>query len=109
MNKKTALIGLELKKYSIDIAVLCKTYLPGSGQLYEETSGYTYFWSGLPESERRLHGVAVMKSLIARKLSSLPHAINERLITLKLPLGKTRHATIVVTYAPMMKNDAHVE
>lgn len=49
--RKTALVGLELERYGIDIAGLSETRLPDSGSLHEPTSGYTYFWSGLPADE----------------------------------------------------------
>lgn len=109
-ERKSALIGLELDRYSLDIAVLCEICLTDSGQLDEETSGYTFFWSGLPASNKRLHGVAIMlRTQIARKLPSLPQAINERLITPRLPLGNKRDVTFIGAYTPIMTNEEPVK
>ena len=85
VTRKTALVGLELKRYRIDIAGLSEIRLPDSDSLHEPTSGYTYFWSGLSAEERRQHGVAIaMKDHIAARLESSPRAINERLITARI-------------------------
>ena len=37
----------------------------------------------------------------------LPNGISERLITLRIPIGKTRCATIISAYAPTMTNSDH--
>ena len=34
----------------------------------------------------------------------VPTGISERLITLRIPIGKTRYATIISAYAPTMTN-----
>ena len=38
------------------------------------------------------------------KLTGLPNDINDRLMTLRLPLSGNKHATIVSAYAPTMTN-----
>lgn len=97
---KSSLTGLELKRYPIDIAVLNETCLAKCGQLHEETLGYTFFWTGLPASDISFHGVAIMlKSSTAKRLSSLPQAINEHLITFRLSLEKNHHVTIISAIA----------
>ena len=45
-----------------------------------------------------------IKSHLVNKLSGLPKGINDRLMTLRLPLSGKRHATIVSVYAPTIKN-----
>lgn len=110
IDRRTALIGLELKQYSIDIAALCETRFAESGQLTEDTSGYTYFWSGLPATDKRLHGVAlVLRTPLADKLETLPKAVNERLITLRMPVNSKRYVTIIGAYAPTMTNEEPVK
>ena len=56
-ERRTAIIASELARYNIDIAALAETRLSGEDQLEETGSGYTLFWSGKPEGERRDSGV----------------------------------------------------
>ena len=50
-----------------------------------------------------------IKSDIVRKLTGLPNGINDRLMTLRLPLSGNKHATIVSAYAPTMTNPDEVK
>lgn len=52
-TKKTALVSLELKKYSIDIAALSDNCFAGSSPLEEVEGGYVFFWSGKRTNEVR--------------------------------------------------------
>ena len=62
------------------------------------------------KSERREAGVGfAIKSHLVSKLSGLPKGINDRLMTLRLPLSGKRHATIVSAYAPTMTNHDEVK
>ena len=47
----------ELERLNIDIAALSETRLAGEDNLTEVSSGFTVFWVGKPESERREGGV----------------------------------------------------
>lgn len=101
--RRTALIGLELAKFGIDVAGLSETRFADSGMMHEPASGYNYYWSGLPENEPRRHGVAiVMKKEIADRMESSPKAINERLMSARIPLEPNRYLTIICAYAPTM-------
>ena len=54
------------------------------------------FWSGRKSEERREAGVGfAIKTELVGKLSGLPKGINDRLMTLRLPLSGNKHATIV--------------
>ena len=104
-ERRTALVGRELARYNIDIAALSETRLANSGQIVENGAGYTFFWSGRGENESREAGVGfAIKSSLVSKLSSLPTAINDRLMSLKLPLSGKKQATLVSVYAPTMTN-----
>ena len=73
--------------------------------LKEVGAGYTFFWSGCKKEEQHEAGVGfAIKSHLVSKLSGLPKGINDRLMTLRLPLSGKRHATIVSAYAPTMTN-----
>ena len=102
-ERRTALVARELKRYRIDIAALSETKLPGEGQLTEVHAGYTFFWSGKAEQERCEAGVgfAIRTSLLP-KLDTLPHGINERIMTVRLALSLSQYATIISVYAPTM-------
>ena len=66
IERKTAILAKELKRYNIDIAALSETHLSVEDQLVEKDSGYTIFWSGRSEKEKRQSGVgfAVKNSLV---------------------------------------------
>jgi hypothetical protein len=104
-ERRTALVARELARYNVDIAALEETRLADKGQLTEQSGGYTFFWSGRASTERREAGVGfAVKSHLARKLAKLPEGINDRLMTLQLPLGNKKNATLISAYAPTMTN-----
>nr|VZI44333.1 unnamed protein product [Spirometra erinaceieuropaei] len=75
------------------------------GQLEEVGAGYTFFWSGRPRAERRNAGVAfAIRNDIVGRLPCLPQGINDRLMSLRLPLWGGKFATIISAYAPTMTN-----
>ncbi|VDM03697.1 unnamed protein product [Schistocephalus solidus] len=56
-------------------------------QLEEVGVGYTFFWSGRPKSEQRHAGVAfAIRNDIVGRLPCLPQVIDDRLMSLRLPL-----------------------
>ena len=104
-DRRTALVAKELERYNVDIAALSETRFADKGQLTESYSGYTFFWSGRSSEERREAGVGfAIKSQLARKLTKLPEGINDRLMTLQIPLTDKKNATIISAYAPTMTN-----
>ena len=109
-EQRTALVGKELDPYKVEIAALSETRLAEEGLLKEVGAGYTFFWSGHKKEEQREAGVGfAIKSHLVSKLSGLPKGINDRLMTLRLPLSGKRHATIVSAYAPTMTNPDEVK
>nr|VZI30877.1 unnamed protein product [Spirometra erinaceieuropaei] len=103
-ERRTALVARELARYKVDIAALSETRFSEQGQLEEVGAGYTFFWSGRPRAERRDAGVAfVIRNDIVGRLSCLPQGINDRLISLRLPLRSGgKFAPIISAYAPPM-------
>ena len=54
-------------------------------------------------NEDRIHGVGLaIKTNLLKQLPDLPVGINERLMKIRLPLSKDRHATIISAYAPTL-------
>ena len=53
LQRRTVLVGMELGKYKIEIAVLSETRLAEVGEIKEVGAGYTFFWSGRKSEERR--------------------------------------------------------
>nr|VZI43122.1 unnamed protein product [Spirometra erinaceieuropaei] len=101
----TALVARELARYKVDIAALSETRFSEQGQLEEVGAGYTFFWSGRPRAERRDAGVAfAIRTDIVGRLPCLPQGINDRLMSLRLPLWGGKFATIISAYAPTMTN-----
>ena len=92
-----------MAQYNIDIAALSETRLFEEGSLTEPASGYTFFWKGRTQNEDRIHGVGLaIKTSLLKQLPDLPVGINERLMKIRLPLSKDRHATIISAYAPTL-------
>ena len=110
-QRRTALIADELAKYKIDIAAISETRLAEEGELCERGSGYTFFWSGRGSEERREAGVGfVIKSTLVSKLASPPKGVNERIITMRLPLHHgQKFVTIISAYAPTMTNPDEIK
>ena len=104
-ERRTALIARELKRYNIPIVALSETRFADEGDLTEREAGYTFFWSGRKAEEKRESGVgfAILSSLVS-KLDKPPKGINDRLMTLRLPLQGKKFATIISAYAPTMTN-----
>nr|VZI45782.1 unnamed protein product [Spirometra erinaceieuropaei] len=100
-ERRTALVARELARYKVDIAALSETRFSEQGQLEEVGAGYTFFWSGRPRAERRDAGVAfAIRNDIVGRLPCLPQGINDRLMSLRLPLWGGKFATIISAYAP---------
>ena len=102
-ERQTALVALELNRYNIDIAALSETRFPDYDSMVDH--GYTFFWSGKSRQERRESGVGfAIRNEIACKLEQEPSAVNDRIMTMRLPLRKRTYATIISIYAPTMTN-----
>ena len=103
-ERRSAIISLELLKYGIDIAALSEVRFSGTGYIREE-AGYTIYWSGKREDERSESGVglAISNDLVS-KLIEEPKAINDRMMTLRVPLCDDRWCTVIAVYAPTMTN-----
>ena len=109
---RTALVERELGRYGIEIAALSETRFAEIGEIKEVGAGYRFFWSGRKSEERREAGVGfAIKSDLVGKLSGLPkfNGINDRLMTLRLPLSGNKHATIISAYAPTITNPDEVK
>jgi len=103
-ERKSAIIASELGKYNIDIAALSEVRFSNAGSITEEV-GYTIFWSGKPVGEVREQGVAIaMRNSLIPKLSEDPKPVNEKMITLWLPLTQNRYCIVISAYAPTMTN-----
>ncbi|BHF80615.1 hypothetical protein SprV_0702374300 [Sparganum proliferum] len=103
-ERRTALEARELARYKVDIAALSETRFSEQGQLEEVGAGYIFFWSDRPRTERRDAGVAfAIQNDIVGRLPCLPQGINDRLMSLRLPLRRGgKFATIISAYAPPM-------
>ena len=101
--RHTALIACELARYNIDIAALSETRLPDEGSLVEMGTGYTFVCSGLPTVACRIRDAEfVVRTAPLRSTQESPIAIDERLMTLRLPLAKNHLATFVRVYSPTL-------
>ncbi|XP_076069804.1 uncharacterized protein LOC143041683 [Oratosquilla oratoria] len=102
-ERRTALVARELARYRIDMAALSETRLPEEGSVAERKGGYTFFWKGKSKDEDRIHGVRLaIKTSLLKQLPDLPTSISERLMKIRFPLDRSRHATIISAYAPTL-------
>ncbi|VDL92367.1 unnamed protein product, partial [Schistocephalus solidus] len=86
-ERRMALVTWELARYMVDIAALSETRFSEQGPVDEVGAGYTFFWSGRLKAERRDAGVALaIRNDIVGRLPCLPQGINDRLMSLHLPL-----------------------
>ena len=107
-ERRSAIIGRELARYSIDIAALSETRISGESQFAEVGAGYTFFTVGHPEGKPRQAGVGfAIKSSLLPQLEEQPKGISPRLMTMKLRLNHGRSATLVSAYAPTMSASDH--
>ncbi|VDM05111.1 unnamed protein product [Schistocephalus solidus] len=84
---RTALVARELARYKVDIAALSETRFSEQGQL--------------EQAERCNAGDAfAIRNDIVGSLPCLPQGINDRLMSLRLPLREDKFATIISAYAP---------
>ncbi|VDM01597.1 unnamed protein product [Schistocephalus solidus] len=75
---------------------------------YQVGAGYTFSWSGRSKAEQCDAGVAfAIRNDIVGRLPCLPQGINDRLMSLRLPLRGDQFATIISAYAsPRTSSDA---
>lgn len=65
-DRRTAHIAYELARYNVQIAALGETRLAEEGQLTETSAGYTFYWIGRGQDQRRVEGVgfAIKSNLV---------------------------------------------
>ena len=99
----TAIVAHELSRSNIDIAALSETRLAGTGDLAEVGAGYTFFWSGKAADEPRKAGVGfVIRTVLIPKLETFSKGINDRPMTMHVPLAGNAHLTLISAYAPTL-------
>ncbi|VDL94580.1 unnamed protein product [Schistocephalus solidus] len=101
LQTRMALVARERARYKVDTADLSETRFSEQGQLEEVGAGYTFFWSGWSKAERRDAGVAfAIQNDIVGRLPCLPQDINDRLMSLRLPLRGDQFDTIISASLP---------
>ncbi|XP_076036546.1 uncharacterized protein LOC143022287 [Oratosquilla oratoria] len=109
-ERRTALVLRELARFNGDVAALSETRIPGKGQITEVGSGYTFFWKGKNPEDHHSQGVGfAVKTQLVKAHNLTPHAINERITSLRLPLPKNQFIALVSVYAPTLDAEEHVK
>ena len=105
-ERRSALIAHDLARLNIDIVALSEIRFSEEGCLREHGAGYTLYWSGKSQEERRLSCVGFMvRDSIATKLTNLPIGHSDCIISMRLPLSVQQHATFFSVYAPTVQAD----
>ncbi|VDL90145.1 unnamed protein product [Schistocephalus solidus] len=123
-ERRPVLVAWELAHYKVDIATLSESRFSEQCQLEYMGAGFTFFWSDRPKAERRDAGVAfairntffwsgrpkaerrdagvafAIRNEIAGRLHCLPQVINDRLMSLRIPLRGDKFTAFISTYAP---------
>ena len=96
---KTSIIDRELNRLNIDIVGLQETRLAGFGSIKEKN--YTFFWQGLQEEEKIIHGVgfAIKNKLLP--MMEPPKQGSERIFSVRLQTT-SGFTTFVCCYAPTL-------
>ena len=68
--------------------------------------GYSFFWSGKTEQERKESGVGFNQK---QHCEQDPSPVSDRIMTIRLPLEKNVCATIISVYAPTMTNPEEIK
>ncbi|CAE1294406.1 unnamed protein product [Acanthosepion pharaonis] len=101
----TALVCKELARFNIDVAALSETRLPEEGNTREAGTGYTIFRKWKAPEEPHIHGVGfAIRSQLVQQHNLAPTAISERLMTVRLPIMRGRHITLISVYAPTLNS-----
>ena len=106
--RPSAIVARELDRYGIDIAALNETRILGESKF--EDGGYTFFLKGKPIGDKHYHGVgfAIHSCLVRHLDGKEPVGINERLMTMSLPLvGST--LSIICAYAPTLAQSDEIK
>ena len=107
-GRRSALVAIELNRLGIDIAALSEVRFAGVGSLVESV-GYTLFWSGKPDTEKRHSGVGfMMKNSIVPRLVGLPASFSDRIMSLRLTLDNNQYITLFSVYDPTLVSDISV-
>ncbi|BHF58578.1 hypothetical protein SprV_0100153000 [Sparganum proliferum] len=102
-----ALVAWELARYKVDIVLHSKTRFSEQDQVEAVGASHTFFWSARPKAGRWDAGVAfaIWNGIVGR-LPCLSQGINDRLMSLCLPLPGSRFVTIISVYpSPMTSPD----
>ncbi|CAI2737079.1 unnamed protein product, partial [Dicrocoelium dendriticum] len=103
LERRTALVAMELARYHIDIAPLSETRLAEQGKLHEAGAGYTFFWVGNSASAPRERGVGfAISDRLHGQLVGEPTGISAPLMTVCQRLGRGKFATFISTYGSTM-------
>ncbi|KAI4795492.1 hypothetical protein KUCAC02_031376 [Chaenocephalus aceratus] len=72
--------------------------------------GYTFFWKGYLSGGQPLHGVGLaIKNTLRPRRAETPVGISERPMSLRIPLGKNRFATLLSAYAPTLPSKSEAK
>ncbi|XP_068247980.1 uncharacterized protein [Palaemon carinicauda] len=102
-ERRTALVCKDLARFNVDVTALSETRLPEEGNIREAGTRYAILWKGKALEEPRIHGVgfAICSQLVQQHNLAL-QAISEHLMTVRIPITRDRHLTLISVYAQTM-------
>ncbi|BHF60694.1 hypothetical protein SprV_0100365900 [Sparganum proliferum] len=100
-ERRTALVARELTRYKVDIAALSETRFSEQGQLEGWVPATPSSVAVAPGQSNGTRASFAIRNDIVGRLPCLPQGLNGRLMSLRLPLGGGKFATIVSVCAPL--------
>ena len=102
-TRPSAIVARRLDEMGVDIAAIAEHRHLGDTVFEETGGGYTFFLKGKPIGDKHYHGAgfAIRTRLVKYLDGNFPKGINERLMTMSIPLeGST--LSIISAYAPTL-------
>ncbi|BHF76002.1 hypothetical protein SprV_0501910000 [Sparganum proliferum] len=100
-ERRTALVAPELACYKVGVAAPSETRFSKQGQLQEMGTGCIFYWGRCPKTE--LHDFSFAFAVLSdfgKRLNCLPQNINDRIMSLRLPLLEDNFTSIISVCAP---------
>ena len=98
-ERRSALVCRELARFNINVVALSETRLADGGKNQETAAEYTIFWIGKTSEWPRIHGVGFA---IVEQFNLASTGINERLMTQRIPLKRSKNLTLISVHSPTL-------
>lgn len=96
-ERKSALVVNDM-----NVVARSETRFLEKGHFMEKSGGYTFFWSGRKKGKTESGVAFAIRTSITSQLEEFLTSVNDRMITMRVPLVGGRYAKLIGVYAPTM-------